>query len=266
MPRFALGVEYDGTAFMGWQRQPLAARTVQGCVEDALSTVANHPVQVICAGRTDSGVHAIGQVVHFDTDAVRDMRAWLLGLNANLPADIAVNWVKPVSDEFHARFQAKARHYRYTILNRPTRPALDRTRVTWTHRPLDEERMRIAGRDLIGEHDFSAYRAVECQARSPVRTLHLLQVEREGELVRIDVVANGFLHHMVRNIAGVLMAIGAGKQEMDWARCVLAGRDRRLGGITAPPHGLCFMAALYPGQFEIPLPEAALFGDLSVRL
>lgn len=266
MPRFALGVEYDGTAFMGWQRQPHAGRTIQGCLEAALSRVANHPVEITCAGRTDAGVHASAQVAHFDSNAVREPRNWLLGLNANLPVDVAVNWIKPVAEDFHARFQARVRHYRYTILNRATRPALTRAQVSWTHRPLDHARMQLAAQYLLGEHDFSAFRAIECQARSPVRTLHVLQVQRHGELIRIDVVANAFLHHMVRNIAGVLMAIGAGKQEVEWTQQVLAGRDRRLGGVTAPPQGLCFRAVSYPSRFDIPVPDDALFDRLSVTL
>ncbi|MGH8370178.1 MAG: tRNA pseudouridine(38-40) synthase TruA [Gammaproteobacteria bacterium] len=266
MSRFALGVEYDGTAFMGWQRQPHDGRTVQAYLEDALSKVADHPVSLVCAGRTDAGVHASGQVVHFDSDATRELRGWLLGLNANLPDDIAVNWIMPVAADFHARFEAQARHYRYSILNRATRPALKRMQVTWTHRPLDHRRMQLAGQRLLGEHDFSAYRALECQARSPIRTLHVLRVEREGESIRVDVVANGFLHHMVRNIAGVLMAIGAGKQDVDWAQQVLAGRDRKLGGVTAPSQGLCLKAVLYPTRFGIPVPDDALFDGLSVTL
>ncbi|HEX5340439.1 MAG TPA: tRNA pseudouridine(38-40) synthase TruA [Gammaproteobacteria bacterium] len=266
MSRYALGIEYDGTAFMGWQRQAHPGRTVQACLEAALSRVADHPVEVVCAGRTDTGVHASGQVVHFDTAAVRELRNWLLGLNANLPDDVAVNWITPVAGNFHARFHARARHYRYTILNRSIRPALGRARVSWTHRALDHERMRLAGQSLLGEHDFSAYRAIGCQARSPLRTLHVLQVRRSGELIHLDLVANGFLHHMVRNIAGVLMAIGAGKQEPDWAQRILAGRDRTLGGVTAPPQGLCFMAVLYPPHFGIPLPADALFDGLSANL
>lgn len=266
MPRFALGVEYDGGAFMGWQRQSHAGRTVQACLEEAISRVADHPVAVTCAGRTDTGVHASGQVVHFDSDAVRAARSWLLGVNVNLPDDVAVNWIQPVAEDFHARFQAYARHYRYTILVRNTRPALQRARASWTHRVLDAERMQTAALHLLGEHDFSAFRTVECQARSPVRTLHTLQVRSSGELIHLDLVANGFLHHMVRNIAGVLMAIGADQHATDWARQVLDGRDRRLGGVTAPPQGLCFMAVLYPARFGLPLPADALFDGVSDTL
>lgn len=251
---------------MGWQRQSHAGRTVQACLEAALSKVADHPVETICAGRTDAGVHASGQVVHFDSEARRELRGWLLGLNANLPEDAAVNWIKPVADEFHARFKAQARHYCYTILNRPTRPALDRAQATWIHRPLDHERMQVASRHLLGKHDFSAFRAVECQAKSPVRTLHALRVERIGEMVRVDVVADGFLHHMVRNIVGVLVAIGTGKQDVDWSERVLAGRDRAFGGVTAPAQGLCFKAVSYPERFGIPLPDDNLFEEVSDRL
>ncbi|MGB9428488.1 MAG: tRNA pseudouridine(38-40) synthase TruA [Gammaproteobacteria bacterium] len=264
--RLALGLEYDGTDFMGWQRQSHAGRTVQGCVEQALAKVADHPVEVTCAGRTDAGVHATGQVLHFDTHAIRNSRGWLLGLNSNLPADVAANWIREVPEEFHARFRARARQYRYTILNRLTRPAVARAQATWIHQPLDVARMQAATVHLLGEHDFSAFRAVECQARSPVRTIHRLEVHRQGERVLIDVVANGFLHHMVRNIAGALIAIGAGKRDPDWARQVLEGRDRTLGGTTAAPQGLCFTAVLYPPAYDVPLPEAVLFDGLSVTL
>ena len=260
--RLAIGLEYDGTRFMGWQRQAHPGRTVQACVEAAVASVADHPVELACAGRTDAGVHASGQVAHFDTQAQRSARSWLLGINSNLPADIATHWVREVPEEFHARFQARARHYRYTIVNRPTRPALTRLRATWVHAALDVESMRVAARHLLGQHDFSAFRAVECQARSPVRTLHRLDVRRSGEQVTLEVVADGFLHHMVRNIAGVLIAIGAQKHPSDWARTVLQGRDRKLGGVTAPPQGLCFVAALYPSAYTIPVPEDALFDGL----
>jgi tRNA pseudouridine38-40 synthase len=266
MARLAIGLEYDGTAFMGWQRQSHAGRTVQACLETAIAKVADHSLDVVCAGRTDAGVHASGQVAHFDSDARRDLRGWLLGINSSLPADMAANWVKGVPDEFHARHRAYARQYRYNILNRLTRPALMRTQMTWIHHPLDEERMRVAAKSLLGEHDFSAFRAVECQARSPVRCVYRLDVRRDNEVVLIDIVANGFLHHMVRNIAGVLIAIGAGKQDPDWAQQVLAGRDRTLGGVTAAPQGLCFMAALYPAEYSIPVPDDALFEGLDAVL
>lgn len=264
--RLAIGLEYDGTDFMGWQRQTHAGRTVQACVEAAIAKVANHPVELSCAGRTDAGVHASGQVAHFDTQALRSERGWLLGLNSNLPKDVAVNWIREVAEDFHARFCARARHYRYTILNRLTRPALRRARVTWVHNPLDVEPMRAAARHLLGKHDFSAFRAIECQARSPVRIVHRIEVQRAGEQVTLDVVADGFLHHMVRNMAGVLIAIGAGKCHSDWARDVLQGRDRKLAGVTAPAEGLCLVAVLYPAAFAIPVPDDALFEGVSANL
>lgn len=249
--RVALGVEYDGTDFSGWQTQS-GARTVQYCLEAALTRVADHPIQVVCAGRTDAGVHGLGQVVHFDTDVQRAERSWVLGANANLPADITVRWALPVTDGFHARFGAIKRHYRYVILNRWVRPALGRNRMSWIHAPLDEIRMQAACVHLMGEHDFSSYRAVACQAKSPLRTIHNLGVARHGELVVIDISANAFLHHMVRNIAGVLIAIGTGEQDSDWTREVLEHRDRTLGGVTAPPQGLYFMAVEYPQRFPLP--------------
>lgn len=258
--RIALGIEYDGSRYCGWQYQDHSP-SVQEKVETALSRVANHPVRVHCAGRTDSGVHAWGQVVHFDTAAVRETHAWVLGGNANLPADISVLWARPVTDDFHARFSAVRRQYRYRIFNRPVRPAVMAGRVSWEYRPLNIERMQAAARALVGEHDFSSYRALACQAKSPVRTLYRLDVTRQGELVSLDLEANGFLHHMVRNIAGVLMTIGAGEAEPGWAREILELRDRTLGGVTASPHGLYFVAAYYPDAFSIPvlLPPAGVW-------
>jgi tRNA pseudouridine38-40 synthase len=252
--RHAAGVEYAGADFSGWQRQR-HARSAQGDVETALSTVADHTVEVVCAGRTDAGVHAEGQVIHFDSGARRSERSWLLGANSNLPKDIVLRWVRAVSPAFHARFGAQARHYRYTILNRDTRPALGRERVTAERQSLDVRPMREAARALVGEHDFSAFRAAECQAASPVLRVSLLTVEREGERVTIDVVANAFLHHMVRNIAGVLIAIGTGKQAPGWAAKVLEGRDRAAGGVTAPASGLCLMGVQYPAAFGLPLSQ-----------
>ena len=249
--RIALGIEYDGSAYCGWQYQDHSP-SVQAVVEQALSRVADRPVQVICAGRTDTGVHAACQVVHFDTDAERDAEAWVRGGNVNLPKSVSILWARPVAADFHARFSAVRRRYRYVIFNRKVRPAIFHGKVSFEYRELDEARMRAAAAHLLGEHDFSAYRAVACQARSPVRTLYRLDVTRKDELVILDLEANAFLHHMVRNIAGVLMTIGAGEREPDWAREVLEGRDRRLGGITAPPGGLYFMEAIYPEHFGIP--------------
>ncbi len=250
--RIALGVEYDGSAFCGWQRQEPGVPTVQEAVETAVSRVADHPVTVICAGRTDTGVHANGQVIHFDAQAERTPRSWVFGTNANLPKTVCILWARPVSDAFHARFSAQQRAYRYVILNRPVRPTYLAGRVTWEYRPLDIEPMREAAQYLLGRHDFSSYRALACQAKSPVRTLHRLEVTRQGEFVTIEPEADGFLHHMVRNIAGVLMAIGAGERPPLWAREVLELRDRTLGGVTAPPHGLYLTRVGYPEEFRLP--------------
>lgn len=250
--RIAVGVEYDGSRFCGWQLQEDGVRTVQGAVESALSKVANHEVRVNCAGRTDTGVHATGQVIHFETDVVRDERAWVFGANANLPKDVVLLWAKPVSDEFHARFSAVRRSYRYVIFTREVRPTFLAGRVTWHHRGLDIERMQQAGNLLLGEHDFSSYRAVACQAKSPVRTLHRLEVSGRGPFIFIDVEANAFLHHMVRNISGVLMAIGGGERPVEWSREVLEARDRTLGGVTAHPSGLYLTSVGYPEAFGIP--------------
>jgi len=257
--RIALGVEYDGGGFSGWQLQRHAVRTVQGELEAALSKVAAHPVRVVCAGRTDTGVHATGQVAHFDTTAERGDRNWVLGSNANLPADIAVSWVRRVDESFHARFGAVSRRYCYRILNRPTRSSLLAGRVTWIHKPLDAARMHEAGQVLVGEHDFSSYRAIGCQAKSPVKTVHSLAVRRRGEQLLLSVHANAFLHHMIRNIAGVLIAIGRGDRPVDWAEWVLSQRDRRLGGVTAPPDGLYFEKVSYPEAFAIPEPPPLPF-------
>lgn len=251
-----MGVEYDGTGFHGWQAQT-GVRTVQSSIEAAIGSVANHPVRVSCAGRTDAGVHAVEQVIHFDTRAERGERAWVLGTNVNLPPDCSVRWACPVEEAFHARFSAVARHYRYRVLARRTRSALERSRAVWVHQPLDLERMREAGSALIGEHDFSSFRAVACQAKSPVRHLHYLELRREGELIELSVGANGFLHHMVRNIAGVLIAIGRGDAPVGWTRALLDARDRRLGGVTAPPQGLYFVRADYPAAFGLPRSEDA---------
>ncbi|MBI1425334.1 MAG: tRNA pseudouridine(38-40) synthase TruA [Gammaproteobacteria bacterium] len=258
--RIALGIEYDGSRYCGWQYQDHSP-SVQEKVEQALAFVANHEVRVSCAGRTDTGVHALAQVVHFDTDAVRSDHAWVLGGNANLPEDITVLWAKQMPANFHARFSAVRRLYRYVIFNRPMRPAILAKRVSWEYRPLQIERMREATQYLIGEHDFSSYRALACQAKSPVRTLHRLDISRHCDMVILELEANGFLHHMVRNIAGVLMKIGAGEADPAWAREVLEQRDRTQGGVTASPHGLYFVTAYYPDQYSIPalLPPAGVW-------
>ncbi len=249
--RYAARIEYDGSAFCGWQRQDHSP-SVQENVEKALSKVANHPVEVVCAGRTDTGVHGVSQIIHFDSESPRDVRSWIMGGNANLPKQISIVWVKPVKEDFHARFSALTRSYRYVICNREVRPSFLAWRTTWDYRPLDVSLMNQAAQYLIGEHDFSSYRAVACQAHSPVRTIHRLEISRQNEMVFIDVEANAFLHHMVRNISGVLMAIGSGEQTPAWAKEVLDHRDRRLGGVTAHPSGLYFMSVKYPDKFEIP--------------
>lgn len=255
--RIAAIIEYDGSGFSGWQRQT-DARSVQQCVEEALSRIADHAVAVTVAGRTDAGVHACAQVVHFDTDALRSNYAWVRGTNSNLPADVALLWASEVESSFHARYSATAREYRYVVVNRPVRPTYLARRVTHEYRPLDVKRMQSATGFLIGAHDFSAFRAAECQAKSPVRELRALEIARTGDFVTITVRANAFLHHMVRNLAGVLMDIGSGEREPHWAREVLEARDRKLGGITAPPDGLYLTAVDYPETYRIPRAKAPL--------
>ncbi len=250
--RYALCIEYDGSAYQGWQRQSHTQATVQQKVEEALSRIANEPITIICSGRTDTGVHACYQIIHFDTSAIREQRAWVLGTNTNLPYDIAVKWAVPVSDNFHARFGAIERRYRYLIHNTEVKPALFNRQMTWMYKPLNTLHMQQAGDHLVGQHDFTSYRAVACQAKSPVRELRELNVRRLGDVVMIEVRANAFLHHMIRNIAGVLMKIGAGEAEPDWAKAVLDARDRRMGGVTALPHGLYFVDVKYPDEFNLP--------------
>ena len=249
--RIALGIEYDGTSYSGWQRQKTGLG-VQQRLEEALSLVANERVEVVCAGRTDTGVHATGQVVHFDTDSERSERGWLLGANTNLPEDISVSWVKPVDQDFHARFSAVGRSYRYLILNRLQRSALHRSRAWWVYEPLDEVPMQAAAQRLLGEHDFSAFRSAACQANTAVREITAISVSRSGDWLTIDVTANAFLMNMVRNIVGSLAAVGLGEQGVEWIRDVLEGRDRKAGGITAPPHGLTLVGVEYPEAFGIP--------------
>ncbi len=259
--RIALGVEYDGSGFHGWQTQQQGIRSVQEELEQALSKVAVVPVRVQCAGRTDTGVHASGQVVHFDTEAVRPMRSWILGGNVNLPYDANITWAQEVSTDFHARFSATGRRYRYVIANRMTRSSLMGRRVVWVHHDLDAERMHRAAQYLVGTHDFSSYRALGCQAKSPVREMRAIAVRRQGDLILLDLYANAFLHHMVRNIAGVLITIGKGERQEAWSREVLELRDRTLGGVTAPPQGLYLTEVEYPAEFSIPAPvPLSLFG------
>jgi tRNA pseudouridine38-40 synthase len=248
--RIVLGVEYDGSGFSGWQWQP-HQRSVQQALEQALSKVANHPVTVQCAGRTDAGVHALEQVIHFDTATERELHAWMLGGNSNLPDDVRITWVKPAEGDFHARYSAIARFYRYIILNRPVKSALLRKQATWCHAQLDVEKMHQAAQFLIGQHDFSSFRAQGCQSKSPFRAMYFIDVYREHDKVIMDISANAFLHHMVRNIAGVLMAIGMGKRPMEWTQELLEVKSRKLGGITAPPDGLYLGAVYYPEHYGI---------------
>lgn len=258
--KFAAGIEYDGRAFCGWQSQK-GVRTVQDCVENAISKVADHDLRVICAGRTDTGVHAVGQVIHFETRARRSMRSWVLGANANLPQDVCVKWVQPVNDSFHARFSVISRRYRYVVMNRWVRPAVLAGRVTWCHQALDENRMQKAARLLRGEHDFTSFRALACQSKSPVRYVHAVDVNRCGDFVYIDLHANAFLHHMVRNIAGVLVTIGKSEQTISWVSELLELRDRAQGGVTAPPDGLYLVSAEYGTEFGFPrAADAPIFG------
>lgn len=251
--RWCAGVEYLGTAYGGWQAQG-HVDSVQARVEAALSAIADAPLRVHCAGRTDAGVHALQQVVHFDSAAARDAYAWLVGGNSRLPADISLRWVQPAADDFHARHSANRRHYRYVIHNSRARSAQAGGRATWWTWPLDAERMHQAAQALIGEHDFSAFRAAECQSSTPMRRLDAISVTRHGDYVLIDVCANAFLHHMVRNISGTLLYIGQGRAAPDWAGELLAGRDRSLAGPTAPPQGLYFVGPEYPPRFAVPAP------------
>ncbi|HTX06676.1 MAG TPA: tRNA pseudouridine(38-40) synthase TruA [Steroidobacteraceae bacterium] len=251
MTRIAVGLEYEGTGYAGWQSQR-SAPAVQGLAESALGKVAAAAVSLVCAGRTDAGVHARGQVAHFDTEVQRSMRAWMLGANSELPRDISVAWVRPVPLHFHARYSAEARTYRYLIFNRPSRSGLLSFRATWVHRRLDEKLMAQAAAALEGEHDFSAFRAAECQAKSPIRRLERLSVERQGDWLTIEATANAFLHHMVRNISGLLIRIGKGDAPASWAAEVLGGRDRRLGAATAPAAGLYLWQVRYPAAFGLP--------------
>jgi tRNA pseudouridine38-40 synthase len=253
--RIAVGIEYDGTGYVGWQRQK-SGPGVQARVEDAIAVVANEPVEAVCAGRTDTGVHAAGQVVHFDTTADRSMRGWVLGINSNLPDDVNAIWATRVADDFHARFSAESRTYRYLILNRLVRSSLFRRRAWWVYEPLDDEAMQAAGQHLLGEHDFSAFRAAGCQASTPVRELTRLDVRRRGHWLEIRVTANAFLQHMVRNIVGTLVAIGRGDEAPDWAAEVLKSVDRTEAGVAAPPHGLTFMDVRYPASCGVPPADA----------
>ena len=248
--RIALGVEYDGSGFCGWQSQA-GGGAVQDALEAALSQVADAPTRVVCAGRTDAGVHATGQVVHFDTEAVRPDTAWVRGVNSHLPDTVTVRWAQAVTDDFHARFSARGRRYRYLLLNRPERPGLMAKRAGWFHRPLDADAMGIAAGFLLGEHDFSAFRSVECQARSPVKTLRRADVMRHGDMLVFDFEASAFLHHMVRNIVGSLVYVGKGTHAPSWLEEILAGRNRACAAPTFAANGLYLAGVDYDPVFQL---------------
>jgi tRNA pseudouridine38-40 synthase len=261
MVRIALGLEYDGSGFCGWQTQP-AACAVQDALEAALSGIASTPVKVASAGRTDAGVHATAQVVHFDTTAIRPESAWVRGVNALLPSTVAIHWAREVAPEFHARFSAQARRYRYVLLNRPVRAGLASGRVGWFHAPLDIEAMQHAAAHFVGEHDFSAFRSAECQAKTPVRTLSQITIRRVKDYVIFDLRANAFLHHMVRNIVGVLVYVGSGRQSSAGVAEILRGRDRTLAAPTFAPDGLYLSGVEYAPQWGIPSIDEMMIEEL----
>ena len=252
--KIALGIEYAGCNYYGWQKQSISP-TIQETVESALSAIANEIINVYCAGRTDTGVHAIQQVIHFETSTKRKLHSWVLGANSKLPKDISVIWALDVDDNFHARYTAENRTYQYLILNRRSRPAILNGLVTWECRELNYKKMVDSSKCLIGEHDFTSFRAVSCQSDSPIRTIHELEIGRIEDWFVITVRANGFLHHMVRNIAGVLIAVGIGKESIKWVADVLGAKDRTLAGVTAEPDGLYLVNVEYPKHYLIPKPK-----------
>ena len=249
--RIALGIEYHGAQYCGWQSQANGC-AIQDVVEAALSKIAERPVQVVCAGRTDTGVHGIEQVIHFDTDAQRPLSAWVRGTNANMANDIAVLWARPVGEEFHARFSAKSRRYCYILLNRPQRLALASRRAGWYHQTLDVDAMQSAAQCFAGRHDFSAFRSSECQSKTPIKTLHSLGIERCNDYVIFSLHADGFLHHMVRNLVGSLVYVGSGRGDADWIAGVLASGDRRLAAPTFSPDGLYLTRIEYGPAWGLP--------------
>ncbi len=249
--RYALQIEYDGSRFHGWQSQPNGV-TVQDHLQRALSIIAGSPVAATAAGRTDTGVHALAQVVHFDTEVNRPDQAWVRGVNTHLPQEIAVLWVQPVADDFHARFSALSRSYRYVLFNSPVRPALQHRRVGWYHRPLNDRAMNAAAARLLGEHDFSSFRSSQCQAKSPVKTMHVASVDRCGDYVIFNFQAGGFLHHMVRNIVGALLWVGYGRRESEWIAELLGLHERALAPPTFMPDGLYFTGVEYDGRWKLP--------------
>ena len=254
MPRIALGLQYDGRGFQGWQSQ-VHGLTVQDVLQKALSRFATVPMHVQCAGRTDAGVHALEQIVHFDVGFERDLHAWVRGTNTFLPETVAVRWALEVTPEFHARFDAFRRTYHYVIYNHPTRSPIWAGRAGWYHKPLDAVKMHAAAQALVGEHDFSAFRASECQANSPIKTLYEIKVERFGDCVLLSITANAFLHHMVRNIVGSLIYIGSGKKAQEWLSFLLQQKNRALSAPTFSAAGLYLSAIHYPEQYALPAPR-----------
>jgi tRNA pseudouridine38-40 synthase len=250
--RIVLGIEYNGSLFSGYQLQSHGTRTVQGELEKALSKVANETIRLTCAGRTDTGVHATGQVVHFDTTVQRELKAWMLGGNMYLPNDIAVHWVRQVNDGFSARFSAISRSYRYILYNRRVRSAVFQQNVAWSYETFDDNAMNLAAQLLLGEHDFSAFRSSRCQANHAVRVMQNISVKRKNDYLILDIKANAFLHHMVRNIMGTLMVIGRGEQPVEWMREILQGRDRKRAGMTASAAGLYLVNVEYPKEYGLP--------------
>ncbi len=256
--KIALGIEYCGTSYFGWQRQVIP-NSIQEHVENALSKIADQEIKVFCAGRTDTGVHALHQVVHFETDIDRKMYSWIAGSNVNLPNDISILWAKQVDDDFHARFSATARTYRYIILNRQAKPGVNHGKVTWERQDLDEKRMQLAANSLVGQHDFTSFRTVACQANSPIRNVKRLEITRNNDYVMIEIEANAFLHHMVRNIAGVLLEIGSGNAHISWVNEILEIRDRTKSAKTAAADGLYLAMIEYPEKYDIPIPVNSQF-------
>ncbi len=256
--RYAAGIEYAGTAFSGWQALE-GRRTVQDVLEQALSRISAQPVKTITAGRTDTGVHAVQQVVHFEVQAQRSEHAWLLGTNSMLPDDVAMRWIIPVSDRFHARYGALRRRYRYVLHNHRVRSALLRYRAGWWPQALDADAMHCAAQALVGKHDFSALRGSQCQSPTAVRTIEAISVRRSGDMLSFDVCGNAFLHHMVRNIVGTLLLVGLGKERVEWVGEVLASLDRTRAGMTAPAEGLYFVGPEYPAEFALPAPPPLIF-------
>ena len=254
MQRIAVGIEFSGAQYRGWQTQQAGVISVQETIEKVLSKVANEPVLLHGAGRTDAGVHATNMVAHFDTHAIRSERGWLMGANSQLPKDISIQWIKVMDSDFHARFKAQARRYRYVVYNHPTRPALLHKQVTHIHAPLNIENMIMAAKKFEGTHNFESFRAAACQSNQPVRTVSHCRLIPHGQYLVLDIQADGFLHHMVRNIMGCLLEIGQGMYEIDHIDKIFAAQDRKAAGVTAPPDGLYFIHADYPAQFEIPQP------------